>query len=225
MDLTAEIKDGQVWFRIVNADPRYFPVFRRCYYLEDDQGFYKVYPESYPNLEVIQKNFIHHGEDMFNQLGYFSPIPWEEGLESFIKRVDRMDIGWWLTGSCAVCVRGIRLMPHDVDIVVNSSDIPALMELFKGDIFEPIVSTEGWVTKDFGVLFLACRIDIASDPASCLDDPEPVDCGPYAKMHLEVISWRGHLISIPPLALSIAVNKKRKRWDRVRLMEDYQSKA
>lgn len=219
MKLSTAEKDGQVYFRIDNCEPKYLPVLKMCYYQEDDKGFYKVYPADYPHIDIIRKNFLNYGEIMFNQLGYFSPVPWEAGLLAFADRLAGTGINWWLTGSCAVCLRGIGLNPHDVDIMVNSSDIPALMKIFRNDIFEPIVNTQGWVTKDFGVLFLHCRIDIASDPASSLDQPEPVDCGPYAKEHLETISWNGHQISIPPLSLSIAVNKRRERWDRVKLME------
>jgi hypothetical protein len=223
MHLTADIQDNQVCFRIINPDSKYIPVLRMCYYLEDEKGFYKVYPADYPYMDTIRRNFLRYGEAMFNQLGYFAPIPWEDGLLAFAERVAGKGIDWWLTGSCAVCVRGIQLLPHDVDIMVKSSDLPVLIELFREDIFEPIVDTGGWVAKDFGVLFLGCRVDIASDPSGRLDVPEPADCGPYAKDHLETVIWRGQQILIPPLELSIAVNRKRQRWERVKLMEEFQS--
>ncbi len=221
MNLTTDVLNGKVYFRIGSFDPKYIPVFRMCYYLEDDNGFYKEYPSDYPYLERIRQNFVHCGKIMFDQLGYFAPIPWEAGLLEFADRIAGKGIDWWLTGSCAACIRGIEIEPHDVDIMVNSSDINKIIELFKDDIFEPIVDTQGWVTKDFGVLFISCRIDIASDPASRMDIPEPVDCGPYAKAHLETITWQNHQIKVPPLELSIAVNKKRERWDRVKLMQEH----
>ena len=224
MKLFTEEAEGKVYFRITEFAPKYLPVFRACYYQEYESGFYKVYPASYPGIEGIRQNFVHYGQTMFDQLGYFAPNPWKKGLLTFIERVAGRQLNWWLTGSCAVCLRGIPLQPHDVDIMVDSADISAIMEIFKDDIFEPILGTDGWVTKDFGVLFLGCRIDIASDPADCMDDPEPVDCGPFAKAHLETIIWQGHAVKIPPLALSIAVNKRRERWDRVKLMEDFQLK-
>lgn len=221
MHLSTYTIENQVCFRISNYDQKYIPVYKMCYYQEDDNGFYKSYPADYPHIDKIRQNFVQFGETMFNQLGYFAPIPWEVGLMEFADKVKCQGINWWLTGSCAVCLRGIMLEPHDVDIMVNSTDIPALIELFQNVIFEPIVNTQGWVTKDFGVLFMACRIDIASDPADCLDEPEPVDCGPYAKANLESIDWRGHQIKVPPLELSLAVNKKRQRWERVKLIDDY----
>jgi hypothetical protein len=225
MNLTAEEEDGLVYFRICTFNPKYIPVFKMCYYLEDDRGFYKTYPADYPFIGLIRQNFVQNGEAMFDQLGYYSAIPWEEGLSAFANRIAGKGISWWLTGSCAPCLRGILINPHDVDIMVNSSDIPAIIEIFKEDIFEPIVDTQGWVTKHFGVLFMNCRIDIASDPASFVDEPEPVDFGQYAKAHLESIDWQGHQILVPPLHLSIAVNKKRERWDRVMLMQEFQAKT
>lgn len=80
------------------------------------------------------------------------------------------------------------------------------------------------MTKDFGVLFLHARIDIASDPQACLDDPEPVDCGPYAKEHLDTVTWNGYDIKVPPLSLQLHVNKLRGRHDRARLIQDYMNK-
>lgn len=217
---TAEL-DGKVYFLIREVEHRFIPVLQMCYYQPDDKGFYKAYPADYPNIELIRENFVRNGIEMFHQLGYFKPIPWQLGLKEFIRRVQGSGISWWLTGSCAVCLRGIALKPHDVDIMVDSRDIPKIMELFRDDIFEPIVDTQGWVTKEFGVLYLGCRVDIASDPAACLDDPLPVDCGPYAKAHLERIIWEGYSVLVPPLELSLAVNKKRERWDRVKLIEEH----
>jgi hypothetical protein len=109
-----------------------------------------------------------YAKTMFDQLGYFTSVPWREGLDAFCSIIEKTDMDWWLTGSCAACIRGIDLSPHDVDIMINSDDIPELTELFRDELIEPIVSTHGWLTKDFGVMFLHCRIDIASDPSPVL---------------------------------------------------------
>ncbi|MCB0031836.1 MAG: hypothetical protein KDE28_28190, partial [Anaerolineales bacterium] len=142
-------------------------------------------------------------------------------LLTFADRVAGTGVDWWLTGSCAACVRGIPLKPHDVDIMVDARNIGLLRELFQDDTIEPIVDSSGWVTKDFGVLFLGCRVDIASDPQPILDQPEPVDCGPYAKTVLETVSWRGHQLRIPPIELQLNANRRRQRVERVRLIEEY----
>ena len=158
---------------------------------------------------------------MFDQVGYFKTTPWEKALFDFADSLRNTGINWWLTGSCAVCLRGILLKPHDIDIMVNSSDVQKISDLFSDFIFEPIRDTSGWVTKDFGVLFTTARIDIASDPVASLDDPVPVDCGPYARDHLEKVEWKGITIKVPPLQLSLNANRRRGRMDRVKAIEEY----
>jgi hypothetical protein len=169
----------------------------------------------------IRDSFIRFGSEMFDQLGYFSPIPWQEAFLRFLERIKDKPVNWWLTGSCAACIRGVALNPHDVDIMVDSRDLAVLEEIFAEDIIEPIRDTSGWVTKDFGVLFLGARVDIASDPSPILDQPQPVDCGPYALAHLETVEWKGYEIRVPPLELQLYVNKLRKRMDRAVLIEDF----
>lgn len=69
---------------------------------------------------------------MFDQLGYFAPIPWDAALYEFVSKLEGADIDWWLTGSSAVCIRGIALNPHDVDVMVASADVPALAARMRG---------------------------------------------------------------------------------------------
>jgi len=37
------------------------------------------------------------------------------------------------------------VQPIDVDIMVDSADIPVIMEIFKDDIFEPIIDIDAWL--------------------------------------------------------------------------------
>jgi hypothetical protein len=67
--------------------------------------------------------------------------------------------------------------------------------------------------------FWHARIDVASDPSERLDDPEPVDCGPFARGHLETVHYRGHDIQVPPLYLQVAANRRRGRKARAELLE------
>jgi hypothetical protein len=105
--------------------------------------------------------------------------------------------------------------------MIDSKNTEEITDVFSDYLIEPIVNTNGWLTKDFGVIFLHARIDIASDPQNILDIPEPVDCGPYAKQNLETINWNGYEIKIPPLELQINVNRRRGRMDRVKLIEEF----
>jgi hypothetical protein len=221
MKITFEEQSQDIVFTLSEFDAKYEPVFQMCYYQKEGNTYIKSFPVNTPNLSTIMQYYAKHAEEMFSQLGYFSPVYWEKGLLQFLERVDGKGIDWWLTGSCAACIRGIPLNPHDVDIMVNSRDVPLIQSIFHDVTIEPIVDTHGWLTKEFGVLFLQARVDIASDPVAALDEPEPVDCGPYAKAHLEEVVWHGYTVRVPPVALQLNVNRKRGRLERVKLLEEF----
>jgi len=191
-----------------------------CYYVDDGRGYIKQYPKTAKYIEQMTRRYAACAQTMLDQLGCFAQAPWESGLEQFCRIVENTGVEWWLTGSCAACVRGVPLCPHDVDIMFDSRDAAALTELLRDYLIEPITDTNGWVTKEFGVAFLDVRVDFASDPAPILDEPEPVDCGPYALAHLETVEWRGFQLRVPPLELQRNVNRRRGRLDRVALIED-----
>ncbi|MCC5909400.1 MAG: hypothetical protein JJT76_03055 [Clostridiaceae bacterium] len=221
MKVLFEERGDSVIFRVYDFDSKYEKILKMCYYEFDANSYIKKFPKNTKNLKKIQTHYSNNFKEMFDQLGYFRPIPWQKALLQFIEKVQEKQINWWLTGSCAACIRGITLNPHDIDIMVDSEDINKINEVFKDYIIEPIIDTNGWLTKEFGVIFLHARIDIASDPQTCLDDPEPVDCGPYARANLEEILWNGHLIKVPPVNLQLNVNKRRGRLDRVKLIQEF----
>jgi hypothetical protein len=208
-------------FELHEVDPSLDAVLEQCFWQRDGGVWHRPYPCSAPHLERVMARFRTHAEDMFRQLAYQRPVPWQDALDAFAKRAGRAGIPWWLTGSVAACIRGIPLHPHDVDIMIGHGDAARVADLFADVTIEPMVDTGGWLTRDFGVLFWHARIDIASDPAERLDDPEPVDCGPYARDHLEIVRFRDHDIAVPPVALQITANRRRGRTERVRLLEDH----
>ena len=221
MTLSSYENEGYIRFAISKFDDKYRKILKMCFYEEENEIFYKDFPKDYPHMDKIRANFVKNGIKMFNQLGYFTEIPWEKALIAFCQIIRKHDIDWWLTGSCAACLRGIDFYPHDVDIMIDSKDVCKISNIFSAYLFEPIVNTNGWVTKDFGVLFLHARIDIASDPVNSLDDPIPVDCGPAARENLEKIDWNGYAIKIPPIAYQLNANRLRGRTERVKKIEGF----
>ena len=224
MQITFEELGDTVVYRVSEFDPKYEPVLQACFYENDGRGYVRKYAKNAKYLDRMMPRYAEVAQTMFDQLGYFAPAPWESGLRQFCRRMAGAGIPWWLTGSCAACIRGVTLQPHDVDVMFDSQDAPALTELLRDYLIEPITPTNWWVTKEFGILFLAVRIDLASDPSPALDDPEPVDCGPYARAHLETVTWEGFQINVPPLELQLNVNRRRGRLDRVRIIEEFLAK-
>ena len=192
-------KENDVVFQISEFDPKFIPVFEMCFYTKGENQYTKSFSKKLPHLDRIMSYYQQNAEAMFNQLGYFTEAPWDKAFLAFLERVNGTTINWWLTGSVAACIRGIPFNPHDIDIMVDHASIPEIERLFSNVIIEPIIDTQGWLTRDFGVLFLHARIDIASDPVAALDDPDPVDCGPYARNHLEMVEWHGYKIPVPPV--------------------------
>ena len=219
MRATLNDLDDRVVFRLHDVDPRYDQVLGQCFWQRDAQGWFRTYPAGAAHLDTVKPYFAANAERMFAQLGYFAPIPWQEALLAFADRVDGADVDWWLTGSCAACIRGVPLDPHDVDIMIDSRCTTAVADRFADVTIEPLVDTGGWLTKEFGVLFWHARIDIASDPAAVLDQPQPADCGPYARQHLEEVRWKGRTFRVPPLALQVSVNQRRGRTERAALIQ------
>jgi hypothetical protein len=223
MKVSFDEKDGIARYLVSDFDDKYERLLEMCFYEKTKEGYVKRYPAGSKYLDRMMSRYSEFAPLMFDQLGYFTDVPWEKGLDSFCSLLEGTGVDWWLTGSCAACIRGVPLNPHDIDVMVDSRDVPALTEILKDALIEPIADTRGWLTKDFGVVFLHCRIDIASDPSPALDCPNPADCGPYAKARLETVLWRGHAIKVPPLELQIGVNRARGRVDRVELMERFLS--
>lgn len=221
MKVLFEENKDDIIFRVYNYDHKYEKLLKMCYYQAEANSYIKKFPKNIKDIEKIQIYYSKNFKEMFDQLGYFKPIPWEKALLQFVEKIEGKGINWWLTGSCVACIRGIPLDPHDVDIMVDSKDISKINEVFKEYIIEPIIDTNGWLTKEFGVIFLHARIDIASDPQPCLDNPEPIDCGPYARENLEQVMWKGHLIKVPPIKLQLNANKRRGRLNRVKLLQEY----
>lgn len=207
-------------FRLDDVDPRYDPVLEQCFWQRDDRGWHRTYPADAAHLDRVMPYFAANAERMFAQLGYFAPIPWQRALLDFADRLAGTDVDWWLTGSCAACIRGVPLNPHDVDIMIDSESTTAVVDRLADVLIEPFVDTGGWVVREFGVLFWHARIDLASDPAPILDQPEPADCGPYAAGHLEEVRWQGRTFRVPPLALQESVNRRRGRLERAALLRD-----
>ncbi len=225
MKITFDLERDRVVFRVAQYDPRYEDVLKACFYAKENDSYIKRFPGDLPHLPAIQANYARHVEEMLSQLARFSPTGWQDALLAFARRMEGGGIFWWLTGSCAACVHGVPLEPHDVDIMIRSTDVNAVADLFSDCIIEPIIDTGGWVTRHFGVVFLHARIDIAADPQPCLDEPEPADCGPYALARLQTVMWKGHAIRVPPLELLVAVNRRRGREERAQLIEEHLRKG
>jgi hypothetical protein len=130
-------------------------------------------------------------------------------------------VRWWLAGSGALYVRGLKVKPHDLDVMTYKTEIEALRELVLPHTVEPFHHVTGWVVRGFGVVNYRYRIDFAFEPEDWVDGQGPLDFGPYAEAHIELVNWHGHEILVPPIELHIAPNEARGRQERVALIREY----
>ncbi len=183
-----------------------------------DACWEKTFPVDGLGIAAVQRNLPRLATVMVNQM--LAPTqPWVVALESFATHAEESGLRWWLTGSGAAALRVPGIEPHDLDIMLDESQLAQVAEVFANALVEPIVQTGGWVTRSFGVLFLGMRIDLAAGPEAFVDQPEPADFGPWAQDHLETVAWRGHLVRVPPLAVQAAVNRRRGRVERADMIE------
>lgn len=221
MNISFNEDEKTLTYVITDCD-KYSSVLKSQFYSMEDRKYMKSFSKKgIGDIQILKNNYMKYAEKMFLQIGYFQKVLWEEALLKFINIVENHNINWWLTGSCALCLRGIDIEPHDVDIMLDGNDIEKIKSIFSEYIVEPVSSSKGWVVRYFGVLFMDARIDLAFDPEEFVDNPYPSDFGPHAMKNLEIMEWKGKTVKVPPLNLQLEVNRRRNRDDRVKAIEEY----
>jgi hypothetical protein len=209
----------ETYFIIADVDPIYHDAIRSLYYLPLEEGFGKAFPRSTPGLDGIYANFQRHAEEMVLQMSGARPVPWEECLLAFLEAVEPHGIDWWLCGSAALAVRGMEIVPHDIDLVVGDADAERLGEVMLGELIEPVVRVEDWFCNWFARAFLHARLEWVGGVDERADQPEVSDFGPTAESRLETVVWRGREIRVPQLDLQLEVSKRRGLNERVQMPE------
>jgi len=218
MDVTRHTEGGITYFVVSNLDSQFHEVMRHQFYTEQDRAFRKGFPSEALHLETCYRNFARYIEEVILQLADVHPVPWDDALTELLEKTAGHSIDWWLGGSAALAVRGVEIMPHDLDVITDRSGALALRGVLQDELFEPVVECRDWICRLFGRAFLHATIDIAGEVAANVDDPEPTDFGPTAASRLETVVWRGHPIRVPPLDLQVRQSERRGLTERVRLI-------
>lgn len=110
-----------------------------------------------PDVTRIFERFSRHLETMILQSAPRVPIEWDTALETFIDRISHTGIGWWLYGSGALAVRGLDVVPGDLDLAV---DDPWVVAEALGDLLiEPVTRMTPWVADAGGRAFHGAIIE------------------------------------------------------------------
>ena len=215
MKTTRRTEGTQTYFIVTDVDPAHHEAVRKLEFREVDGGFARVYPANSLHLDRIYQIFARYAEEMILQMAGIRSVPWEQALLAFLQRIERQHIDWWLVGSTALSVRGLDIVPHDIDLSVDDEGAHKLGELLLDYLVEPVQDSRGWISNWFGRAFLHARIEWVGGVDPKIDDEEVTDYGPTAARRMETVIWRGHDIHIPPLDLQLQVSERRGLVDRV----------
>ena len=145
--------------------------------------------------------------------------PWESSLARLHDLLAGEGVEWMLGGSAALAIRGVEIVPRDIDFTV--ADQSATVRALGDSLIEPpIKSNGGWVAEWFGRAWDGIRIEWAAETRPDLDEHEwTSDIGPDAVRRAETVTWRGLRFDVPPLDLQTAVARERGLHDRVAAIE------
>jgi hypothetical protein len=165
------------------------------------------------DIESIHRRFSQHLEEMLLQSARLRPVGWADALAEFARRAEHSELRWWLYGSGALAVRGVHIVPGDLDLAVDDPDEAA--RVLDDLLVEPVTRHDAWIAEWTARAFYGALIEFTSGPRSV---PEADEQGPVAASHLEVVSWRGHSVAVPRLDLQLSVAERRGLRDRADLI-------
>ena len=181
-------------------------------------NFERSFPDAERILDIFAKFSLHLEEMVRHQTGESTPH-WDVALHEVCERLEgRVD--WWLSGSAALAVRGIDVLPRDLDLVV--SDPHETGEALADILVEPVREMSGWIARWFGRAFHGALIEWVADVDPEVDSWGPHEQGPLAEGTLEDVVWEGHPITCTPLRLQLAVAERRGKLENVARIKRFQ---
>jgi len=225
MRIKIENTKTEIKYILKKVPQKYYEAIQHYFFQLNGDIFTKTYIKNQfmfsHDIRIIEQRFSMFLADMLEVTIGHKIMDWELALENIIKIMDEHKINWWLTGSAACAVRGIRIIPRDIDIMTYKTEISKIEKAYENYIVEPFHHVTDWLLKGFGVVFLNGRIDFAFEPEENSDADEKFDFGFYASKNLETIMWRGNQVKVPPVELHVKSNENRKREDRVKMIMEY----
>lgn len=224
MNVQYQLNDDTLALILTELAPQYQQAAQDTGYILTDEGFVRkliVNPAALDPafLDRIVTNCYASLESLFAQRAGLQPVPWDQTLLTFLKRIEGRELDWWLMGSAALAARGIDVSPGDVDLCTGEEDALILQNLLIDHLIQPVEHSKGWIGTWFGRAFLSCKLEWLGGVNESADAYGISDFGPVARTRLETIEWRGHTLRVPPLDLQLDVCIRRgldERADKIR---------
>jgi len=201
-----ETKDKFTYY-VENIEPEDIKIFEKdAWWKKEGNKFIKEYPNNFENKEIIKANFQRLGESMFRNEGN-----WEKSLEIFAEKCSVENIEWYITGSVSEAIIGVKITPHDIDIIVNENDFYKLRDLFLEYLIEPFVDTNGWLVKYFGKICIDGKLfDIVADKKVF----------EYFNNY-DYVLWKKYKTKIEPIKKRYEIEIQRNRVERIEKIKEY----
>ena len=178
---------------------------KRLFTKKQNGVFVKEYEGELYNTEQIINNFARL------MPGAFDEGDWENALLEFARICKENNIIWFLTGAACDAVRGIDVVPHDLDIEIFSKHWAKAQDVLNDCIVEPFIETKGWARDYFGRIVVEnTLVDVVAD--------EKYDFPNYA---YEPYEWKGYTLWLEPFMSRYDTEKQRKRLERIDAFEKY----
>ena len=213
-------KDDNFVLRVENVETKHEDIILHAWFQKADGGYEKVYPmesgadklwyRDIEEKELIKKNFARLGQSMFSGL-----FDWNGVITTLARKFFENEVEWYMFGSSCELVRGISVIPNDIDIIVHTKDFYKVKKLFPDNIVEPFVDNKDtWLVQYFGRLCIdGAIVDIVADDKMNSENH-----------HYEKLSWNELSVFAEPFETRYALEKERGRADRLKAMEEYNNR-
>lgn len=184
-------------------------------------GMGVTFPSQTRYLDRAYLNFEMHAPTMIRQSTNAEALPWRSALAATLAALHALDIEWYLVGSAALAVRGIEVMPGDIDLVTDAEGAHVLEDALQEWLVQPLVVSPGWIAESFTRAFVGMRVEWVGGVDAAVDKEDRSDFGPAAAARLEKVWWEGHALWVPPIDLQLAGTRRRGRDVRVQQIEQW----
>jgi hypothetical protein len=190
-----------------------------AYAPEADDEFVRRFPRN-ELTPTIYERFSASIPRLLAHAAQREPPPWQESLEQLHELLAAQGVEWMLSGSAALAIRRVAIVPRDIDFVVV--DHRATARALSDIVIEPPLPSHGrWIAEWFGRAWNGTRIEWVAETRPDLDDHDwTSDIGPDAVARAETIEWHGLPFRVPPLDLQVAVTRERGLKDRLAAIEE-----
>jgi hypothetical protein len=209
-------------FLVLTEEPAYRRALGELAFEEQAGGFVRSFPADARRLHESYLRFKLTLRDVLDQTAGHRLPPWEDALDAVAARLRAARTEWFLAGSAALAVRGVDVVPRDLDLVVT--DAPDAVRALADVQVEPVsVNRPGaWIARWFGRAYLHARVEWIAGVDPAIDVySSPNEFGPSAVRGLETVRWQDHDLVLVPLDVQLAVTERRGLAVRAQAIRDF----